>query len=410
MHRAFAFKRVALGTGVVGSSFAIAHQATNHDRPASFTSGLCLGYLYYHCGGVFQRCVDGETSHNLAVRVASWPPSVRRALGLVNTYPDPTELHTTVLGLDFTNPIGIAAGFDKHGEAIDGILDMGFGFSELGSVTPLAQPGNARPRVFRLVEDQCIINRYGFNSEGHQAVRARLQARRAHLLAHGLAGGVVGVNLGKNKTSETPVGDYVLGVQELGEFADYLVVNVSSPNTPGLRAMQGKETLRDLLSQVKAARDGLRVSPLPPLLVKIAPDLQEVDKDDIADVVLEVGMDGIIVSNTTIARPPSLRSEHAGEMGGLSGPVLMEPSTKLIAAMHRRTGGKVPIIGVGGVSSGLDAYRKIRAGASLVQLYTGFAYKGPELISRIKGDMVRLLKADGLTVAEAVGIDAQKLK
>lgn len=393
--------------GALGAGFGVAGglmwMRAKSDKPSDFSSGLGLGSLYYQLGDYIRGVVDGETAHVLGVQGLSQSLPVRRFLGLVDTYPDPKILNCKVFGLNFPNPLGMAAGFDKNGECIDGVHDMGFGFAELGSVTPLPQPGNPLPRVFRLKEDRCVINRYGFNSQGLEVVRARLLARQEHG-PDSYKKGVVGVNLGKNKLQEDATVDYVKGVQMLGEFADYLVVNVSSPNTPGLRSLQGREQLLNLLAEVKQARDDLprRV----PLLVKIAPDLTSDDKDDIAAVVLNVGVDGMIISNTTIARPESLRSPNKDEAGGLSGPILMEPSTQLIKDMYRLTDGTIPIIGVGGVSSGHDAYRKIRAGASLVQLYTSFTYDGPAVAANIKEELTRLLLSDGFSsVEEAIGVD-----
>jgi dihydroorotate dehydrogenase len=334
--------------------------------------------------------------------VLSQPLFLRRLLGLENTQkPDPAILRTKVLGLTFSNPIGLAAGFDKDGQAVDGLLSLGFGFAEVGSVTPLPQPGNPSPRVFRLSEDRCVINRYGFNSAGALAVAQNLAQRRTK------TSGVVGINLGKNKTSEDASADYVTGLQTLAPYADYVVVNVSSPNTPGLRSLQGKQALTKLLSDVQSARARL---PRPlPLLVKIAPDVTEEDRVDIAEVVITTGVDGIVISNTTLERPSSLKSEHKHEIGGLSGPVLEQRSTQLIADMYHLTKGKVPIIGVGGISSGEDALNKIKAGASLIQLYTAFVYDGPCLVEHIKLDLVRCLQRDGFTnVSDAVGIEHRK--
>ncbi|XP_039931305.1 dihydroorotate dehydrogenase (quinone), mitochondrial isoform X2 [Hirundo rustica] len=291
---------------------------------------------------------------------------------------------------------------------------MGFGFVEVGTVTPKSQEGNPKPRVFRLAEDEAVINRYGFNSHGHVAVERRLRARQETqirltrgALAIGWwlvvlpwfscvcvpAGMPLGVNLGKNKSSTDAVADYVAGVRTLGPLADYLVVNVSSPNTPGLRDLQGKAELRDLLSKVLAERDLLPCERKPAVLVKIAPDLTAQDKQDIASVVCEVGVDGLIVSNTTVSRPSSLRSRQRLEHGGLSGKPLRELSTQTIREMYALTQGRVPIIGVGGVSSGQDALEKIRAGASLVQLYTALVYHGPPVVGAVKRELEELLRA-----------------
>eukprot|EP00057_Strongylocentrotus_purpuratus_P034198 XP_794275.3 PREDICTED: dihydroorotate dehydrogenase (quinone), mitochondrial [Strongylocentrotus purpuratus] len=349
------------------------------------------------------RWVDPERAHVLAVKAAAW--------GLVprSKYKDPPILHCKAMGLEFTNPLGMAAGFDKHAEAMNGLLKTGFGFVEVGSVTPEPQEGNPKPRVFRLTEDKAIINRYGFNSVGHDVVHQRLKERQkkaAHLPQD--QRGIIGVNLGKNKTSPSAVQDYVDGVKKLGCFGDYLVINVSSPNTPGLRAMQGRQQLAELIEQVVATRDLLPCTPKPPVLVKIAPDLTQADKEDIAAVVMgkKGSVEGIIVTNTTITRPESLEGKHKGETGGLSGVPLKDMSTATVSDMYRLTNGKMTIVGVGGVSSGQDAYEKIKAGASLVQLYTAFAYEGPPLPSKIKRELEDLLKKDGFSsVSEAVGAD-----
>ncbi|KAL9974859.1 hypothetical protein ACROYT_G011955 [Oculina patagonica] len=347
------------------------------------------------------RVLDPERSHTFAVWMAS------KGLVPVDRTEDPEILRTTVFGLPFPNPIGLAAGFDKHGEAVDGMLKAGFGFVEVGSVTPLPQAGNAKPRVFRLKEDKAVINRYGFNSHGHQAVHSRLEQQ---FRERGHPPGILGINLGKNKTSDA-VEDYVKGVQCFSGLGDYLVINVSSPNTPGLRSLQGRQELAKLVDKVLEVRNSLPANVQHPLLVKIAPDLTEDDKEDIAAVVTREkgGVDGIIVTNTTVARPDSLKSEHKKEMGGLSGKPLTEMSTRTVSDMYRLTGGKLPIIGVGGISTGQDAYDKIRAGASLVQLYTALAYEGPPIVKKIKRELAELVRNDGFnSIEEAVGIDHAK--
>lgn len=303
------------------------------------------------------------------------------------------------MGLEFSNPVGLAAGFDKHAEVPDDLLGLGFGFVEVGSVTPRPQPGNPRPRVFRLEEDRAVINRYGFNSQGLAVAAERLRKR------HGRSG-IVGVNVGANKDSQDPVADYVEGVGELAGLASYFVINISSPNTPGLRTLQARDSLDALLDHVLAARRKGGAQNSAPLIVKIAPDLSPEDCHDIAEVLLARGVDGLIVSNTTTARP-ALRSDSRDEVGGLSGVPLLEPSTKILAEMYRLTEGKLPLIGTGGIASGHDAYRKIRAGASLVQLYTALVFQGPRLIGQIKQELADLLTTDGYdNIAQAVGADA----
>ncbi|NXJ63580.1 PYRD dehydrogenase, partial [Rostratula benghalensis] len=345
------------------------------------------------------RIFPPETAHGLAVRAAAFGllPSAR---------PDDPALEVRVLGQRFRNPVGLAAGFDKQGEAVDGLYKMGFGFVEVGTVTPEPQEGNPRPRVFRLVEDEAVINRYGFNSHGHAAVQRRLRDRQETQLRLTGAGMPLGVNLGKNKSSTDAAADYVAGVRTLGPLADYLVVNVSSPNTPGLRDLQGKAELRDLLTKVLAERDALPLERKPAVLVKIAPDLTTQDKQDIASIVCELGVDGLIVSNTTVSRPGSLRSRQRTEPGGLSGKPLRELSTQTIREMYSLTQGQVPIIGVGGVSSGRDALEKIRAGASLVQMYTALVYHGPPVVGAVKRELEELLREQGFkNIMEAVGAD-----
>ncbi|XP_012935288.1 dihydroorotate dehydrogenase (quinone), mitochondrial isoform X2 [Aplysia californica] len=346
------------------------------------------------------RMFGAETAHNLGIKLAKYKivPKPQK--------PDSPLLKTEVWGRSFPNPIGLAAGYDKQGEAVDGLLKIGFGFVEVGSVTPAPQPGNPTPRVFRLKEDKAVINRYGFNSDGHEVVFERLSRRNQEQA--GEKAGVLGVNLGKNKTSPDAVSDYVKGVRKFGGIADYLVINVSSPNTPGLRDMQKQEVLIELLDQVVAERNKLTVSPKPPLLVKIAPDLTESDKKDIAAVVTrpQSGVDGLIISNTTVARPESLKSKHKAEMGGLSGAPLTEKSLQVIRDMYRLTHGKIPIVGVGGVSCGQDAYDKVKAGASLIQMYTALVYLGPPAVGKIKREMEELLRKDGYKhISEAVGAD-----
>jgi len=336
------------------------------------------------------RLLPPETAHRATIR----------ALTFRNTphvpAPDPPSLRLRLWNRDFPNPIGLAAGFDKDAEVPDAMLGFGFGFVETGTVTPRPQPGNPKPRLFRLREDSALINRLGFNNRGLDAFRARLARRRGR--------GIVGANIGKNKESADAAADYVAGVEALAPLADYLVVNVSSPNTPGLRDLQRKRTLLTLVAALKFARAKAVPTDPPPLLLKIAPDLAEEERAEIAEAVLETGIDGLVISNTTIARPSTLRSAQAREQGGLSGPPLLAPSTALVWDMHRRTGGRVPIVGVGGISGGADAYAKIRAGASLVQLYTALVYQGPGLIERVKRELAALLERDGhASIAAAVG-------
>ncbi|XP_065272670.1 LOW QUALITY PROTEIN: dihydroorotate dehydrogenase (quinone), mitochondrial [Emys orbicularis] len=347
-----------------------------------------------------QWLLGPETAHVLAIRLLSLGVLPRVAQR------DSAMLEVCILGRRFRNPVGLAAGFDKHGEAVDGLAKLGFGFVEVGSVTPQPQEGNPKPRVFRLPEDQAVINRYGFNSHGHAAMERRLRARQGAQLQLTEAGMPLGINLGKNKGSADAAADYVDGVRTLGPLADYLVVNVSSPNTPGLRDLQGAAELRRLLAKVLEERDALRCERKPAVLVKIAPDLTAQDKQDIASVVTELGVDGLVVTNTTTSRPSSLRGTLRAEPGGLSGRPLRALSTQTVGEMYALTQGKVPIIGVGGVSSGQDALEKIRAGASLVQMYTALTYQGPPVVGVVKRELEVLLREQGFqSVTEAVGAD-----
>ncbi len=347
------------------------------------------------------RALDPETAHDLTL----W--ALRRGLGPRGARGGPSSedpiLAASLWGRAFPNPLGLAAGFDKNASVIGPMLDLGFGFVELGSVTPRPQQGNPRPRVFRLARDRAVINRMGFPGAGVEVAARNLSAWRA--LGRG---GLVGVNLGKNKETQDPAADYVAGARALAPLADYLAINVSSPNTPGLRALQGRRELEHLIVQVRAALDEQCPGNAPPLLVKIAPDLGPAERSDIAEVALEQGIEGLIVSNTTLQRPDSLRGRHRGEAGGLSGQPLFELSTTLLSDMYRLTGGKMPLIGVGGIEGPDQAYAKIRAGASLLQLYTALVYQGPGLIARIKSGLAERLRADGFaSVAEAVGVDCQ---
>ena len=347
--------------------------------------------------GPLLRSVDPEKAHGLTIKAlaSGLVPAVREA--------DDPILQTRVLGLDFTNPVGLAAGFDKNAEVVDPMLRLGFGFVEAGSVTPRPQPGNPKPRLFRVPEQGAVINRMGFNNEGLEPFAERLERR---LSSGRKAPGIVGANLGKNKDTVEAADDYAIGVRRVAALADYLVVNVSSPNTPGLRALQGRDPLRTLLGRVLDARSECKLARNPPVLLKIAPDLTDEDKADIAAVALESGIDGLIVSNTTIARPAEIPEPLRSEAGGLSGKPLFVPSTKVLGEMYGLTGGKLPLVGVGGIASGADAYAKIRAGASLVQFYSAMVYGGPALVQAIKRDLAALLRRDGFArLGDAVGAD-----
>ena len=332
---------------------------------------------------------DPETAHGLSITAL--------ATGLAGRCRDvqSPRLKTTVCGLDFPNPLGMAAGYDKNAEVPDALLGLGFGFAEVGTVTPRPQAGNPKPRIFRLTEDEAVINRLGFNNEGHERAFARLSARAARR-------GIVGVNIGANKDSADRIADYEVGVRRFAALASYLTVNISSPNTPGLRDMQAREALAELLARVVAARDAAAgTGRRAPVFLKIAPDLHQADLEDIAAEVEANGVDGIIVSNTTISRPILKNRIHQAETGGLSGKPLFEPSTTVLARMRRLVGTKRALIGVGGVDTTETALEKIRAGADLVQLYTGMIYAGPGLPGRIVAGMADFAAREGLrSIAE----------
>jgi dihydroorotate dehydrogenase len=334
--------------------------------------------------------IDSERAHRLALF------ALKSRLATV-FYRSPVEdpvLQQTVWNRFFPNPIGLAAGFDKNAVAFEAALDLGFGFVEVGGVTPLPQKGNPRPRLFRLEADRAVINRMGFNNDGLAIVEARLRRRSGR--------GIVGVNLGKNKDQKDPTADYATLAGALARYADFLVINVSSPNTPGLRALQ---SAAPLIAIIRAAR-AVMSKEGPPLLIKLAPDLTAEDLAEAVKAARAEKLDGIVVSNTTLARPASLQAPERGETGGLSGAPLFELSTRVLADVYKLTEGAIPLIGVGGVASGADAYAKIRAGASLVQLYSALVFEGPGLVNTIKEELAALLKRDGFSsVAAAVGAD-----
>jgi dihydroorotate dehydrogenase len=334
--------------------------------------------------------MDPERAHDLTLAALENTPLPQPA-------PDDKRLSVHAFGLDFPNPVGLAAGFDKDARVPDAILRLGFGFTEVGSITPLPQPGNPKPRVFRLAEDEGVVNRLGFNNGGHDAALARLQKRAGRP-------GILGVNIGANKDTADRTEDYAKGAKLFAPLASYLTVNISSPNTPGLRDLQAKAALDDLLARTIAARDAS--SARPPVLLKIAPDLALGDLDDVVDVALKRGVDGLIVSNTTIARPPTLRGSAKTESGGLSGAPLFRRATWMLAEAAKRLDSKMPLIGVGGITSAATALAKIRAGASLVQIYTGLTYAGPGLVADIKSGLIEALARDGLdSLAPLVGRD-----
>ncbi|WP_426959254.1 quinone-dependent dihydroorotate dehydrogenase [Muricoccus radiodurans] len=339
------------------------------------------------------RALDPETAHNLALRALDW------GLAGADTAPDDPILATTFLGLSARNPLGLAAGFDKNAAAVLPLMRLGFGAVEAGTTTPRPQVGSDRPRLFRLEEDRAVINRMGMNNRGLEAFAARLAALPRPLPA------ILGANIGINKEGAEPERDYPALYEGVAPHADYVAVNVSSPNTPGLRDLQGEARLAAILDATIAARAALPRRP--PILVKIAPDLAEDAVESLVETCAGRDIAGLIVSNTTIARPDTLRSAHRGQAGGLSGPPLFRASTELLRRVHRLSRGRLTLVGCGGVSSAEDAYAKIRAGASLVQLYAAFAYEGPALVPRLKRDLAALLRRDGVKrVADAVGVDA----
>jgi dihydroorotate dehydrogenase len=316
-------------------------------------------------------CLDAEAAHGIALKALK-----TGLLPIVAPKAD-KRLATSVAGLTFPNPLGIAAGFDKNAEVADALMAIGFGFSEVGTITPKPQAGNPKPRVFRLIEDQGVVNRLGFNNEGHERAYARLTARRGR-------GGIVGVNIGVNKDSADRAQDYVAGIARFYDVASYFTVNISSPNTPGLRDLQGRANLAELLKRVMNERDSqaAHTGKTIPVFLKIAPDLVEGDLDDVAAEALSNKLEGVIVSNTTLSRA-GLKSANARESGGLSGVPLFERSTIALAKMRQRLGANIGLIGVGGVNSAATAIAKIEAGADLVQLYTSFVYEGPTLAATI---------------------------
>ena len=329
--------------------------------------------------------LDAEDAHRAAIL------GLKLGLGPRDLAPDDPILVTTIAGLRLPNCVGLAAGFDKNAEIPAAMLRAGFGFVECGTVTPLAQAGNPRPRLFRLTEDRAVINRMGFNNDGLEAFTARLTRRGP---------GIVGANIGANKDAADRIADYVTGLKRAAPLCDYVTVNISSPNTPGLRALQTGAALDELLGRLAEVRETLRTRP--PVLLKVAPDLEADEPAEIVAAARRHGLDGVIVSNTTVERPV-LKSQHAGEAGGLSGAPLFEQSTAMLRAF-RAADATLPLIGVGGIASGADAYAKIRAGADAVQLYSALVYGGPGLVSRIKRDLAALVRADGFaSVAEARG-------
>jgi dihydroorotate dehydrogenase len=331
---------------------------------------------------------DAETAHGLSLAALKLMPLAAPSV------PD-SRLMQYLAGLEFPNPVGLAPGYDKNAEVPAAILRMGFGFTEVGTLTPRPQSGNPRPRLFRLVEDNAVINRMGFNNEGQSAALTRLSKFQRDTYA-----GPLGINIGANKDTEDRVADYVQGVKAMESAADYLTVNISSPNTPGLRALQDKDALDDLLAAVMEARTDET-----PVFLKVAPDLEPADIDDIVEVSMKHRIAALIVSNTTISRPP-LKSRHASESGGLSGAPLKDLALQRLRDFAKSSNAMLPLIGVGGIASAADAYARIRAGASLIQIYSALVYQGPGLAKSINHGLIQLLERDGLSnIVDAIGAD-----
>jgi len=345
------------------------------------------------------HALDPEDAHGWAIR------GLKMGLGPRQSDVDDPILACTVAGLALSNCVGLAAGFDKNAEVPVAMSQAGFGFVECGTVTPLAQAGNPRPRLFRLTQDQAVINRMGFNNEGLEPFAARLSALKARRAGGGREP-VVGANIGANKDATDRVADYVAGLTRLWGLSDYFTVNISSPNTPGLRALQTKAALEELLGRIAEARGRLKAAGTAdyPIFLKVAPDLEDGEVEAIVETVAANGLNGIIVSNTTIARPADLASPRKTESGGLSGRPLLSASTAMLARFHAANGGRLALIGAGGIASGADALAKIRAGARAVQLYSALVYGGPGLVQRIKRDLAARLRAEGFaSVTDAVG-------
>ena len=344
---------------------------------------------------IFLHALAPEKAHNLTVEALkrNWVP-----VAPVREY---DSLSTTLWDMHFPNPIGLAAGFDKNAEVIDPVSRHGFGFIEVGSVTPLPQPGNEQPRLFRLPADRAVINRMGFNNHGADIFCANLESKTSRC--------IVGANIGKNKTSVDAIADYLSLLKRVYPVADYIVINISSPNTEGLRKLQEKKLLEELIQDLLQMRGALQAqyNIRKPIIIKIAPDNSPEQLHDIADLAVRYNIDGLIVNNTSVARPESLTSVNRFEKGGLSGAPIFTMSTQTLRSVYKMTGGSIPLIGCGGISSGADAYAKIKAGASLIQLYTALVYEGFGLVQKIKDDLAELLVGDGYAnISEAVGVEA----
>lgn len=349
------------------------------------------------------HAMDPETAHTVGLH------AMKKGLHPHYDAVQDERLKITLWDRQFPNPVGLAAGFDKNAEVIGPMLKMGFGFVEVGTVTPKPQEGNPRPRVFRNIDNEAVINRMGFPNKGLPDFKSNIEN---FLETKPRPKGIVGINIGMNKEQTDPASDYCLLLRALCNYGDYFTINISSPNTPGLRNLQSRENLLPLLERIKEERTkSCRESFKPPLLVKLAPDLDGNQQEEIAQIVLEAKIDGLILTNTTLDRPEFLPKKFRHEMGGLSGKPLTDKSTAIIRNFYALTNGKIPIIGVGGISSGQDAYDKIKAGASLVQLYSSLVYHGPEIANQINNDLLQFLDRDGFSsIKDAVGSDHKEIK
>jgi len=334
--------------------------------------------------------LDPETAHDLAIKSLKFNPLPNKMFEVE----DEQMLKIELLGKNFPNPIGLAAGFDKSAEAYNSLLKLGFGFVEVGTVTPLKQFGNPKPRIFRLEDDHALINRLGFNNDGIEVIKNRIKADGKK--------GIVGINIGPNKETKDQKNDFCLGLKNFFAIADYITVNISSPNTEGLRDFHDQEKLKDLLTALNKIKKDNKTDV--PLLLKVSPDIKDNDVSEITDVAVKNNISGIILTNTTNGNRDNLVSEIKKEEGGLSGEPLQQISTNMIKRFYKQLNGKIPIIGVGGINSGKSAYEKIIAGASLLQLYTGFIYRGPSTAKNIKKELIQILKAEGIkSIKDAVG-------
>lgn len=338
-----------------------------------------------------------ELAHFITLKLLKLKPSFFN-----HTYENDFKLHQHLWGLDFNNPIGLAAGFDKNAEVVSQLFDLGFGFVEAGTVTPKPQVGNDKPRIFRLTKDQAIINHLGFNNQGVEVVIKKLTKLNINFFSKG----IVGINIGINNNTNNVIEDYCIGLEKLGPLVNYIVINISSPNTPGLRDLQNRGHIDNLVKSLHKIRKNNDNLISKPILIKIAPDINDEQARDIALSCLALGVDGIIISNSTVDRPLTLQSSYQSEVGGLSGKPLFVKSTLMLKKMYSLTNGQIPLVGVGGISNGIDCYEKIKSGASLVQLYTSLVYQGPSLITKIKKELLSCLITDGYkNITEAIGVD-----